>query len=73
MAAANGRGETVIVLGVPVSFLTPDGLAHLAMPALNLALFKLSLLIRLTRASTREAALQDYVKFAAPRVWGPGA
>jgi peptide/nickel transport system permease protein len=34
------------------------------MPALNLALFKLSLLIRLTRAGTREAMLQDYVKFA---------
>jgi peptide/nickel transport system permease protein len=60
----NGRGETVMLLGVPVSFLTWDGLRHLAMPALNLALFKLSLLIRLTRASTREAVLQDYVKFA---------
>ncbi|HWH39070.1 MAG TPA: ABC transporter permease [Usitatibacter sp.] len=60
----NGRGETVEVLGVPVSFLTRDGLAHLVMPALNLALFKLSLLVRLTRAGTREAVLQDYVKFA---------
>jgi peptide/nickel transport system permease protein len=60
----NGRGETVLVAGIPVSFLTLDGLAHLAMPALNLALYKLSLLTRLTRASTREAALQDYVKFA---------
>jgi peptide/nickel transport system permease protein len=60
----NGRGETVALLGVPVSFLTLDGLAHLAMPALNLALFKLSLLVRLTRAGTREAVLQDYVKFA---------
>jgi peptide/nickel transport system permease protein len=60
----NGRGQTVLLLGVPVSFLTLDGLAHLAMPAFNLALFKLSLLIRLTRAGTREALLQDYVKFA---------
>ena len=60
----NGRGETVSLFGVPVSFLTRDGLAHLAMPALNLALFKLSLMIRLTRAGTREAMLQDYVKFA---------
>ena len=34
------------------------------MPATNLALFKLALLIRLTRAGTREALLQDYVKFA---------
>ena len=61
---SNGRGETVSVLGLQVSFLTWDGIAHLFMPALNLALFKLSLLIRLTRAQTREALLQDYVKFA---------
>jgi peptide/nickel transport system permease protein len=54
----------VAVAGIPVSFLTADGLLHLAMPAFNLALFKLSLLIRLTRAGTREAVLQDYVKFA---------
>jgi peptide/nickel transport system permease protein len=59
-----GRGETVMVLGVPVSFLTRDGLAHLLMPALNLALFKLSLLVRLTRAGAREALAQDYVRFA---------
>jgi peptide/nickel transport system permease protein len=68
----NGRGETVLLLGVPVSFLTLDGLAHLAMPALNLALFKLSLLVRLTRAGTREALLQDYVKFARAKGLGPG-
>jgi peptide/nickel transport system permease protein len=67
----NGRGETVMLLGVPVSFLTWDGLRHLAMPALNLALFKLSLLIRLTRASTREAVLQDYVKFARAKGLSP--
>jgi peptide/nickel transport system permease protein len=59
-----GRGETVAVLGVPVSFLTWDGLRHLFMPALNLALFQLALLIRLTRAGTREALAQDYVRYA---------
>ena len=59
-----GRGETVSVLGIEVSFLTVDGLRHLFMPALNLALFKLALLIRLTRAGTREAMVQDYVRFA---------
>ena len=61
---SNGRGETVLLFGIPVSFLTADGLAHLLLPALNLALYKLSLLIRLTRAGTRETLLQDYVKFA---------
>lgn len=59
-----GRGETVNVLGIELSFLTVDGLRHLFMPALNLALFKLALLIRLTRAGTREAMVQDYVRFA---------
>lgn len=61
---SNGRGETVVVFGIPWSFLTLDGLAHLLLPAVNLALFKLSLLIRLTRAGVREALAMDYVKFA---------
>ena len=34
------------------------------MPALNLALFKISSVIRLTRAGTREIILQDYITFA---------
>lgn len=61
---ASGRGPTVDVLGVPISLLTADGWRHLLLPAANLALFKLSLIIRLTRSGTREALLQDYVKFA---------
>ncbi|MBT8363961.1 MAG: ABC transporter permease [Deltaproteobacteria bacterium] len=61
---ATGRGETVRILGVEVSFLSWGGLKHLLMPAINLALLKISLVIRLTRAGTREVILQDYVKFA---------
>lgn len=61
---AGGRGPTTDVLGVPLSILTAGGLAHLILPAINLALFKLSLVIRLARAATREVAMQDYVKFA---------
>jgi peptide/nickel transport system permease protein len=61
---AGGRGETRLLFGVPVSFLTLDGLAHMLLPAVNLALYKMSLVIRLARAGTREAVLQDYVKFA---------
>jgi len=61
---ATGRGATVRVLGIDVSFLTLDGIRHLLMPAINLALLKLSLVIRLSRAGTREVILQDYVKFA---------
>jgi peptide/nickel transport system permease protein len=59
-----GRGRTVEVLGIELSILTWDGLQHILMPAFNLALFKLSLLIRLTRAGTREALTQDYVRYA---------
>ena len=61
---STGRGETISLFGVQVSFLTWDGLRHLLLPALNLALFKMSLVIRLARAGTREVALQDYIKFA---------
>ncbi len=61
---SNGRGPTTELLGIPVSFLSWEGIKHLILPAINLALFKLSLLVRLTRAGTREALLQDYVKFA---------
>ena len=62
---SNGRGPTTLLFGfIPVSFLSIDGLKHLIMPATNLALFKLALLIRLTRAGAREALLHDYVKFA---------
>src|SRR6266511_1566358 len=61
---SNGRGPTTLLFGVPVSFTSLEGWRHLIMPATNLALFKLALLIRLTRAGTREALLQDYIKFA---------
>lgn len=61
---STGRGDTVLVGGVSLSFLTWDGLKHLALPAINLALFKISLVIRLARAGTREVIHQDYVKFA---------
>ncbi|MBA3505668.1 MAG: ABC transporter permease [Betaproteobacteria bacterium] len=62
---SNGRGPTVELFGLlPVSFLSWEGLQHLILPATNLALFNLALLIRLTRAGAHEALLQDYVKFA---------
>ncbi|WP_150523518.1 ABC transporter permease [Roseibium sediminis] len=64
---SGGRGETTELFGVPVSFLTLDGLKHLILPALNLAIFKISLVIRLSRAGTAEVSLQDYVKYARAR------
>lgn len=61
---STGRGDTATFLGITSSLFTWDGLTHVLMPALNLALLKISLVIRLTRAGTREASQQDYIKFA---------
>lgn len=61
---ASGRGQTVRVLGADWSFLTLDGLRHMILPAINLALFKISLVTRLTRAGVREVLPLDYVRFA---------
>ena len=61
---SGGRGETRQLLGIGWSFLTPDGLQHLVLPALNLALFKISLVMRLVRAETREIIPQDYIRTA---------
>ena len=61
---SSGRGPVTELLGMPVSFLSWEGIKHLLLPALNLALFNIALVIRLTRAGTQEALLQDYVKFA---------
>ena len=61
---STGRGETATYFGMTSSIFTADGLSHLFLPAFNLALFKLSSVIRLARAGTREVILQDYIKFA---------
>ena len=61
---ASGRGPATLLLGMPVSFLSQEGLRHIVMPVINLALFDIALVIRLTRSSTREALLHDYVRFA---------
>jgi len=52
------------VLGISTSLVTADGLAHVLLPAFNLALLKISLVVRLTYAGAREASQQDYIKFA---------
>lgn len=61
---SGGRGETLEIFGVGWSFLTLDGLRHLLLPALNLALFKTSLILRLTRAGVQEVLPQDYIRLA---------
>ncbi|MCX8132858.1 MAG: ABC transporter permease [Roseococcus sp.] len=68
---STGRGETAALFGLHWSFLTANGLSHLLMPAINLALFKISLVIRLTRSGVRETMLMDYVKFARAKGLSP--
>lgn len=61
---STGRGQTGQILGITTSFATWDGFTHLILPAINLSLYKISLLIRLTRSGMRETMLLDFVKFA---------
>ena len=61
---STGRGPTENVLGLSVSIFSLEGMRYAFLPALNLALFKLSLIIRLTRAQVREQVLLDYIRFA---------
>lgn len=57
---SSGRGET----GWLGSFSTWDGIRHLIMPATTLALYQLSLILRLTRTGMMEVLVQDYIKLA---------
>ncbi|MBB3212314.1 peptide/nickel transport system permease protein [Herbaspirillum sp. Sphag1AN] len=68
---SGGRGATASWLGVQWSWLTIDGWRHLILPALNLSLFKISLVIRLTRANVREVMPMDYVRFARAKGLAP--
>ena len=61
---ASGRGATVPVLGVPLSVLTLDGWLSLILPAGTIALAKCAMIVRVTRAATRESLPMDYIKFA---------
>jgi len=64
---SSGRGATVNVLGVPISLLTWDGLAHLILPGLTLALFNMGLILRLQYAAMREELATEYVRYARAR------
>jgi peptide/nickel transport system permease protein len=60
----NGRGQTELIFGVPISILNWDGLKHALLPAINLALPVMALLLRLTRAGVIENMRLDYIRFA---------
>ncbi|APO71868.1 dipeptide/oligopeptide ABC transporter permease protein (plasmid) [Rhizobium gallicum] len=58
------RGQVATHLGITTSLWTLDGWSHIVMPAFSLALLKMSLLMRVTRAATMEISRLDFVKFA---------
>jgi peptide/nickel transport system permease protein len=64
---AGGRDAHATLLGVHTSFASLTGLAHLALPASSLALFKLSLIVRVTHAAARDALGADHVRHARAR------
>ena len=68
---AGGRGDTRTLFGIEWSLFTVDGLRHLILPALTLAIYKASLIARLAYAGTREALLQDFVRFARAKGLSP--
>jgi len=68
---AGGRGQTHEFLGIAWSLGTLDGLRHLILPALTLAIYKGALVVRLAYAGTREAMLQDFVRFARAKGLAP--
>jgi peptide/nickel transport system permease protein len=62
-----GRGDTVQLGGWTTGFLTASGWASLVLPVCTLAMFKLTLIMRLVRAEMLEALRTDYVRFARAR------
>ncbi|WP_087001498.1 ABC transporter permease [Rhizobium sullae] len=58
------RGQVATHFGITTSLWTLDGWSHVVMPAFSLALLKMSLLMRVTRAATMEISRLDFVKFA---------
>ncbi len=64
---AFGRGELVQLGGWSTGLLSRSGWASLLMPAVTLALFQLTLFMRLTRTQMMEVMRSEYIKFARAR------
>jgi peptide/nickel transport system permease protein len=64
---AFGRGDVVSLGAWSTGLLTVSGLKSLVMPAITLALFQLTLFMRLVRSEMLEVLRTDYIKFARAR------
>ena len=62
-----GRGEVVHIGWWTSGFFTAKGWQHLILPATTLAIFQLTLIMRLVRAEMLEVLRTDYIKFARAR------
>ncbi|GMG82467.1 ABC transporter permease [Paralimibaculum aggregatum] len=62
-----GRGEVVDLGWWSTGFLTASGLKALVLPAVTLALFQLTLIMRLVRSEMLEVLRTDYIRFARAR------
>jgi len=62
-----GRGATVALGWWTTGFLTPTGLRALILPSITLALFQMTLIMRLVRSEMLEVLRTDYIKFARAR------
>jgi peptide/nickel transport system permease protein len=62
-----GRGEVIQLGHWSTGFLTIDGWKHLVLPALTLAIFQLTLIMRLVRSEMLEVLRTDYIRFARAR------
>ena len=62
-----GRGETVQMGWWSTGLLKSDGWMHIVLPAITLAIFQLTLIMRLVRAEMLEVLRTDYIKFARAR------
>jgi len=62
-----GRGEVTALGFWSTGFLTADGWKHLILPSITLAVFQLTLIMRLVRSEMLEVLRADYIKFARAR------
>lgn len=62
-----GRGDVIAIGWWTTGFLTVSGIKSLILPSITLALFQMTLIMRLVRAEMLEVLRTDFIKFARAR------